>query len=67
MLIWHCTDFVQLLGCNLDDIKTAITGPSSFMCSLFNGKVQAATGTFFFSIFLSFVSSARTFAFAVSK
>lgn len=61
MLIWHCTDFVQLLGCNLDDIKTAITGQSTFMCALIQSKAPscfAATQVShsFFNI-LSFVSS----------
>lgn len=47
MLIWHCTDFVQLLDCNLDDIKTVITGPSRFMCSLIQSKAPScfANGT----------------------
>lgn len=61
MLIWHCTDFVQLLGCNLNDIKTAITGQSTFMCSLIQSKAPSCFATIqvthsFFNI-LSFVSS----------
>lgn len=73
MLIWHCTDFVQMPDCNLDDIKTVITGPSRFMCSLIQSKAPScfANGTHPFSPanILSFVSSAdaKTFAAAVSK
>lgn len=44
MLIWHCTDFVRLLGSNLNDIKTAITGPSRFMCSLIQSKAPSCFG-----------------------
>lgn len=70
MLIWHCTDFVRLLGSNLNDIKTAITGPSRFMCSLIQSKAPScfANGTHLFSPnILSFLSSVETFACAISK
>lgn len=73
MLIWHCRDFVQLLDCNLDEIKTVITGPSRFMGSLIQSKAPScvANGTRPFppANILSFVSSAdaKTFAAAVSK